>query len=75
MLSQVEIYCYSRLASSIVATALQDYRKGLLDGSPKLIRECERFFRSDWCGMLCDIDSEVIIDRVKRYVKKTKKEG
>lgn len=75
MLNQVEIDCYSRLVSSIVATALQDYKKGLLDDSPKIIRECERFFRSDWCGMLCDIDSEVIIDRVKRYVKKTKKAG
>ena len=73
MLNKVEIDCYARLASSIVAAAIQDYKKNLLADSPRLIRECESFFRSGWCGVLCDIDGDVIIDRIKRYVRKTRK--
>ena len=62
------------LAVEIVRMALRDYKRTLryfkkhgMNGSKYcydmvyLKRSCERFFRSQWFGILCDIDGEMLI--------------
>jgi hypothetical protein len=57
-----------RLAEAIVLKAVSDYRNalrgfGYYGKSPKfVIKECEKFFRSDWFGTLYhNLDGEIII--------------
>lgn len=65
---------WHELAVEIVRLALRDYKRALryfkkhgLNGSKYccdmvyLKRSCERFFRSQWFGVLCDIDGEMLI--------------
>ena len=62
------------LAVEIVRMALRDYKRALryfkrhgMNGSKYcydmvyMKRSCERFFRSQWFGILCDIDGEMLI--------------
>ena len=46
---------YENLANAIVLQAVKDYR--LTDDEAELA-EIERFFRSDWFGVLTDVDPE-----------------
>lgn len=65
---------YKRLAAAIVENAVVDYKKALRrvrkhpDNEFALSEkaELERFFRSSWCGMLTDIDGEVIIAKIQQ---------
>ena len=49
---------YENLANAIVLQAVKDYR--LTDDEAELA-EIERFFRSDWFGVLTDVDPEYLI--------------
>ena len=65
---------YKNLAAAIVINAVNDYRKALRklrkypDNEAALSekRELERFFRSNWCSMLSDIDGDVIINKIQQ---------
>ena len=38
----------------------------------KDIRECEKFFHSQWYGMLCSVDGDVMKNRI-RYLERTRR--
>ena len=54
---------YENLANAIVLQAVKDYR--LTDDEVELA-EIERFFRSDWFGVLTDVDPEYLIRRLRK---------
>jgi hypothetical protein len=54
---------YENLANAIVLQAVKDYR--LTDDEAELA-EIERFFRSDWFGVLTDVDPEYLIRRLRK---------
>lgn len=54
---------YENLANAIVLQAVKDYR--LTDDKAELA-EIERFFRSDWFGVLTDVDPEYLIRRLRK---------
>ena len=54
---------YENLANAIVLQAVKDYR--LTDNEAELA-EIERFFRSDWFGVLTDVDPEYLIRRLRK---------
>lgn len=66
-------YVYQDLADAIVLKAVEDYRNAL-DGrsyshhkSPEeVIIEVEKFFRSSWFGKLTKINSEYLIEQLKK---------
>ena len=62
------------LTNAIILQAVKDYRKALkelsLNGksSNAVITDCERFFRSDWCRQLTNVDGEYLITNIlKEY--------
>lgn len=59
---------YENLAISIVIQAIKDYRRALkgYGSNPEArIHECEKFFHSGWCYMLCKIDGDTLIRIIK----------
>ena len=54
---------YENLANAIVLQAVKDYR--LTDDEAELV-EIERFFRSDWFGVLTEVDPEYLIRRLRK---------
>ena len=54
---------YENLANAIVLQAVKDYR--LIDDEAELA-EIERFFRSDWFGVLTDVDPEYLIRNLRK---------
>ncbi|MBQ5521514.1 MAG: hypothetical protein IIT86_01675 [Oscillospiraceae bacterium] len=54
---------YENLANAIVLQAVKDYR--LTDDEAELA-EIERFFRSDWFGVLTDVDPEYLFRRLRK---------
>lgn len=71
---------FEMLAKSIVAQGVEDYKKALkqkwalerklrdVDG---VLTECEKFFNSEWCECLSDIDNpSYIIDNATETAKK-----
>jgi len=54
---------YENLANAIVLQAVKDYR--LTDDEAELA-EIERFFRSDWFGVLTDVDPEYLIRNLRK---------
>ena len=65
-------YYYESLAEGIVAEACKDYRKASrkLKKDPDdyraflTKRECERFFRSKYFGIICDLDPDILMNRI-----------
>ena len=65
-------YYYESLAEGIVAEACKDFRKAAkrlkknpADYSAFLCkRECERFFRSKYFGIICDVDPEMLMAKI-----------
>ena len=58
---------YENLANAIVLQAVKDYR--LTDDEAELA-EIERFFRSDWFGVLTDVDPEYLIRNLRKEKSK-----
>lgn len=62
------------LAEAVVIKAAQDYRiaQGKLRQNPyditymRLFRETKRFFRSEWCDTLADMDGDVLLERLEK---------
>lgn len=60
------------LANAVVLRAVEDYRLALLgenidrDTPVKVtVRECEKFFRSEYFSILTNLDGEAIIEKIK----------
>ena len=69
-------YCWEELANAIVLKAVKDYRTarrrvrrsaGAVK-SRERIRECERFFRSNWFRVLTGVNGEELMDQLRREV-------
>ena len=64
---------YEKLANAIILKAVDDYRSALRKlnrceddiNALSMAREVERFFRSQWFANLCNLDGEMLIDRLK----------
>ena len=64
---------YEKLANDIVLQAVKDYRaaKKKLKKQPTnkdaeiMIKDTERFFRSDWVTALTDVDGSVILRKLQ----------
>ena len=54
---------YENLANAIVLQAVKDYR--LTDDEAELV-EIESFFRSDWFGVLTDVDPEYLLRNLRK---------
>ena len=54
---------YEELANAIVLQAVKDYR---LHDDEKELANIERFFRSDWFGVLTDINPEMLITKLRK---------
>ena len=71
---------YEALANAIIIQASKDYMTNLRKkkrnpGSASAehdIRECERFFRSDWYQVLTSVDGEYLMDRLREEALGTK---
>lgn len=65
---------YENLANAIIIQAAKDYRaagKALKKPSGgmaalKTVRECERFFRSDWFRTLTSVDGRAILEQLRK---------
>ncbi|NCC14935.1 MAG: hypothetical protein EOM28_01095 [Clostridia bacterium] len=54
---------YEELANAIVLQAVKDYR---LHDDKKELASIERFFHSDWFGVLTDINPEMLIAKLRK---------
>ena len=65
---------YENLANAIIIQAAKDYQaasKALKKPSGgmaalKTVRECERFFRSDWFRSLTSVDGRAILEQLRK---------
>lgn len=49
---------YQDLANAIVCVAADDYRTALEMNDPSLLSSLQHFFRSTWCSILTNVDTE-----------------
>ena len=54
---------YENLAQAIILQAVKDYR---LHDDEKELASIERFFRSDWFGVLTSVDPELLIAKLRK---------
>ncbi len=57
---------YESLALCIVWQAITDYKEARRRGNLGQVIALERFFRSDWCCLLCKIDGEQLIEMAEK---------
>ena len=66
---------YQELYNAIVIQAVTDCRNALKGigydriSSEDAVRDCERFFRSDYFSMLTKVPGEYLIERIKKEVE------
>ena len=67
--SENEYAPYRRLAAAIIIQAVRDYRRVKNNRRNKTdtytLDEVERFFRSDWFGILTDMSGEACLNQLK----------
>lgn len=61
---------YDVLATEIVNLAIQDYKKEKQRNNPSGVLALQRFFRSEWCQLLCNIDGELLIESCDKECEK-----
>ena len=54
---------YQELANAVVLQAVKDYR---LHDDEQELASIERFFRSDWFGVLTNINPEILITKLRK---------
>lgn len=59
---------YEELANAIVLQAVKDYRNARGPYGPGKRKKIERFFLSDWYGMLTELDPMILIKRLREEV-------
>ena len=57
------------LAVAVVLMACKDYETALKGHNAKQQHEVEKFFRSTWFGVLCDLDPEEIMNRIRKHAR------
>jgi hypothetical protein len=57
------------LPDAIVFQAVQDYTKALRHQDGRTIRECERFFNSEWFYTLTSVSGEFFMEQLQKRVK------
>lgn len=73
---------YEKLANAIILQAVKDYRdaRKKLKKRPKnedaklMVEDCEKFFCSDWFGVLTGIDGKALLRKLQEE-EKNDKEG
>ena len=63
---------YESLALHIVKLAIQDYNQARRKKDYFETMALLRFFRSEWCQLLCNIDGEVLIDAAEKIHEEVK---
>ena len=69
------IESYQPLIDAIILQAVNDYRNALVgisyshDSAEDVMRECERFFRSDYFSMLTKVSGEYLIEELRKEVQ------
>lgn len=64
---------YENLARAVILQAVRDYRmaRKKVKYHPKnkeaklMIEDCERFFRSDWFGILTSVDGQMLMKKLQ----------
>ena len=64
---------YENLAQAVILQAVKDYRtaRRKTKHHPKnkeaklMIEDCERFFRSDWFGVLTSVDGQMLLKKLQ----------
>lgn len=56
---------FKNLANAIVFQAVRDYREAILYNDPKPAKTCERFFKSDWCKFLTQLNGENLAEKLR----------
>ncbi len=64
---------YEKLAQAVILQAVKDYRTARKErkyhpknkDSKLMIEDCERFFRSDWFGVLTSVDGQMLLKRLQ----------
>lgn len=70
---------FENLANAIIMKAVIDYRAALIKlrrsktfqartRARGIIIECESFFRSQWSGILTDLDPQMLIRKIKEEI-------
>lgn len=69
---------YERLAQAIIQQAAFDYKTALIHKKlhpekPQtgMLKECERFFLSEWFLALTNVDGEMIMEKIKGEVNES----
>ena len=57
---------YQALANAIIEQAVKDYR---MTDDPDDLAELEKFFRSEWYGVLTSLDAELLISQLRKEKK------
>ena len=57
---------YQALANAIIEQAVKDYR---MTDDPDDQAELEKFFRSEWYGVLTSLDAELLISQLRKEKK------
>ena len=57
------------LAAAIILMACKDYMTAIRGRNAGRRREVERFFKSSWFGVLCDLDPDLLIKQLKLRAK------
>ena len=60
---------YKALGLAIIEAAATVYKDALVKPDDVAIAENEKFFRSEWAQSLSDIDTVVLMARIRRMVK------
>lgn len=63
------------LANEIVASAAVEYINGLISGDEHLIRSNERFFKSEWFGVLTKLDPYLLMKMCQKQADECKEKG
>ena len=63
---------YINLAAAIVLQAMSDYKKALRDEDSKTIKECEKFFLSEYGQYLSGHRGKYAIERCKKEIEQEK---
>lgn len=58
-------YPHKNLAMAIVERAVIDYHIAVKSENYTAKKELHRFFTSDWFTLLCDLDGEVLMNRLE----------
>ena len=63
---------YDVLAAEIIKLAMQDYKDAKRRNDPSTVLALQRFFRSEWCQLLCNVDGEVLIEACEKKCERLK---